>query len=75
MEPMKLRARDRMHVTSGWEVSRGAEVDVRPDTRVLGPWERDMKDSENSGDLLGWVSGWEGGEYGMRGKGKVTRCR
>jgi hypothetical protein len=49
MLPMKVRARFRIHDTSGCSIGRGAEEEVRPETRVLGPRERDMKDDAKSG--------------------------
>jgi hypothetical protein len=52
MLPMKVRARARMHATSGWSRGSGAEVDVRPLTSELGPWEREMKDEVKSGELF-----------------------
>lgn len=52
MDPMKRLARLKMHDTSGWVSSRGAERDVRPLTRVLGPLERDMKEDAKSGELV-----------------------
>lgn len=74
---MKVRARARMHATSGWDMSSGADWDVRPDTRVLGPRERDMNEEAKSGDLSRLVvSGWVGrkGERrreGEKGKGNA----
>jgi hypothetical protein len=49
--PMKVRARFRIHDTSGCSMGSGAEEEVRPETRVLGPRERDMKDDAKSGEL------------------------
>jgi hypothetical protein len=51
MLPMKVRARFRIHDTSGCLMGSGAEEEVRPETRVLGPRERDMKDDAKSGEL------------------------
>jgi hypothetical protein len=50
---MNVRARARIQSTKGCERGRGAEEDVRPGTRVLGPWERDIKDDAKSG-VLAW---------------------
>lgn len=55
MVPMKRRARDRMHETSGWERGSGAESDVRPLTRCVVPLPRLMKDSVKSAELAGDV--------------------
>jgi hypothetical protein len=52
MLPMKVRARARMQATSGWSRGSGAEVEVRPLTSELGPWEREMKDEVKSGELF-----------------------
>lgn len=54
--PRKARARERMQDTSGSVGSRGAEWEVRPETRVLGPWEREMKEGSKSGALWKIVS-------------------
>jgi hypothetical protein len=62
MLPMKVRARFRIHDTSGCSIGRGAEEEVRPETRVLGPRERDMKDDAKSGELGTGVSGCGRGE-------------
>jgi hypothetical protein len=48
---MKVRARCKIHDTSGCSMGSGAEEEVRPETRVLGPRERDMKDDAKSGEL------------------------
>ena len=53
MLPIKVRARFKIHDTSGCVRGRGADEEVRPETRVLGPRERDMKDVVKSGVL--WV--------------------
>lgn len=47
-----MRARERIHDTRGSVGSRGAECEVRPETRVLGPWEREMKEGSKSGELV-----------------------
>jgi hypothetical protein len=51
MLPMNVRARVKIQDIKGCERGRGAEEEVRPETRVLGPWERDMKEDAKSGEL------------------------
>lgn len=51
MLPRNLRARVRMQDTRGCSTGNGAEVEVRPVTRVLAPRERDMKEDWKSGEL------------------------
>jgi hypothetical protein len=48
---MKPRARSRIHDTRGCSMGRGAEEEVRPETRVLGPRERDINEDAKSGKL------------------------
>jgi hypothetical protein len=51
MLPMKPRARSRIHATRGCSMGRGAEEEVRPETSVLGPRERDINEDAKSGEL------------------------
>lgn len=50
MLPMNLRARQRIHATSGESSDSGADEDVRPVTRRFTP-DLEINESVNSGEL------------------------
>lgn len=63
-----------MQETRGWSRERGAEEEVRPETRTLAPvWEREMKEGTKSGSL--WVGILERGMRRRYIRGRKVRIQ